>query len=373
MKQSKSIHHIKRAGTTLAKPVVKAAAKLPTPKRRKAPEDLMREALANVPKITNDTISEHREDVLAGARKYIYPLKHSRRAAVIISSSIIGAALILFVSYVCLALYKFQSTSSFVYDVTQVLPLPVAKAGNSWVSYNSYLFELRHYMHYYETQQGVDFTTVSGKAQLANYKKQALQQVIDDAYVKQLARKNHVRVTSTQVDNQVALVRSQNRLGTSQHEFDAVLNEFWGWDENDFKRELSAQMLSQAVAAKLDTDTTERATTALQQLQAGTDFATLAGQLSDDATTRANGGQYSGSIDKRNTSLPPQVMQELFKLQAGQISGLINTGYSLEIVRVNAITDGKVQASHIQFNFKPVSTYLQPLEAKSTTHRYIKV
>ena len=47
----------------------------------------------------------------------------------------------------------FQSTSGFIYDVSLVVPFPVAKAGPNWVSYESYLFELRRNMHYYQTQQ----------------------------------------------------------------------------------------------------------------------------------------------------------------------------------------------------------------------------
>ena len=49
--------------------------------------------------------------------------------------------------------------------------LPAAKAGSDWVSYESYLFELRHLKHYYETQQEVDFKSDSGKSQLTEFKK----------------------------------------------------------------------------------------------------------------------------------------------------------------------------------------------------------
>ena len=126
-------------------------------KRRKAPEERLKEAFANVPKITNETVAEHREEVLSSARKYIYPLQHSRKRIVFMSSSIAALAVFLFLAYILVALYRFQSTSSFIYGVTQVIPFPVAKVGGSWVSYDSYLFELKRYMHYYETQQQVNF------------------------------------------------------------------------------------------------------------------------------------------------------------------------------------------------------------------------
>ncbi|HEY1064306.1 MAG TPA: SurA N-terminal domain-containing protein [Candidatus Saccharimonadales bacterium] len=342
-------------------------------KKRPGAEERLKEAFANVPNITNETVAEHREDVLAGARKFIYPLKHSRRRVVVISSTIFVAALVVFLAYVSVSLYRFQSTSGFLYGVTKVIPFPIAKAGDSWVSYNSYLFELRHYMHYYETQQGVDFDSESGQEQLAVFKKQVLEQVSNDAYVKQLADKHNVRVSNRAVDNQVALVRSQNRLGTSNEEFREVLNEFWGWDENDFKRSLKQQMLAAAVVAKLDTETVKQANDALTQLKSGADFATLASQISEDENTKGNGGQYPGAIDRSNADIPAAVINQLFKLQPGQTSEVINTGYSLEIVKVNGVQDGRVQASHIAFNFKPIEDYIKPLKKQHKPQNYIKL
>jgi hypothetical protein len=345
----------------------KKITQVPRPfKRRKAAEERVRDAFANVPNITNETVAEHREDVLAGARKYIYPLKHSRRRAVIISSTIFVVALLVFLTYTSVALYKLQSTSGFMYGVTKVIPFPVAKAGGSWVSYNSYLFELRHYMHYYETQQGVDFDSDSGKQQLENYKNQALDQVVSDAYVKQLAAKNGVKVSDKAVSTQIELMRSQNRLGTTNRELNEVLNEYWGWNIRDFRRSVKQQMLSQAVAAKLDTQARQKADSALSQVQGGADFATTASQVSNDQ-------QYGTSIDRKDANLSPRVLAELFRLQPGQISDIIDTGYSYEIVKVTGVQDGKVQAQHIAINYNPINTYTAPLKKSAPPKEFITV
>ncbi len=355
------------------KKINKKIPKLPRPlKRRKGTEERVKEAFANVPKITNETIAEHREDVLRGARKFIYPLKHSRRRAIVISSTIFVTAVVVFMAYVSVSLYRLQTTDGFVYGVSKVIPFPVAKAGDSWVSYNSYLFQLRRYVHYYTTQQEADFTG-KDKAQLTNYKKQALDQVTNDAYVKQLAKQNEISISSRAVDQQVRLVRSQNRLGASEQEFREVLNEFWGWDETDFRRSLQQEMLAQAVVAKLDTDTANQASAVVRQLKAGGDFATIAAQASQDEPTKAGGGKYASPIDPNNTDLPAQVVAELTKLKPGEYSEVINTGYTLEIVKVDAVQDGKIQASHISFNFKPISDYIKPLKAKNSATSYIKL
>jgi hypothetical protein len=114
-------------------------------------------SLANIPQITTENIGEHREQVLKGARKFIYPLAHSKRTIVAVTLSVIVAAIIGLFTYCSLALYKFYQSNTFLYRVTQVVPFPIAKAGGHYVTYENYLFELRHYVHYYESQQQANF------------------------------------------------------------------------------------------------------------------------------------------------------------------------------------------------------------------------
>lgn len=342
-------------------------------KRAKAPEERVTEALSNVPRITTDTVGEHREEVLSTARKYIYPLQHSKHHVVRNSVLILLAVIIAFLAYCGLALYKFQSTGGFIYGVTKVLPFPVAKVGPNWVSYESYLFELRRDMHYYQTQQSANFSTPGGKEQLERLKRQAMNEVIEDAYVKQLAGQNGVSVSNQAVDNEVALLREQNRLGNSDRVFREVLNEFWGWNESDFKRELKQQLLQQAVVAKLDTGTNDRAEAALKQLQGGADFAAVAQQVSDDASTKAGGGQFPNAITSNDRSLPPVMTEELFKLKPGQTSGIIDTAYTLEIVKVTERSGDSLRAAHIQFRYQPIANYMRPLQDKEPPKEFIKV
>jgi parvulin-like peptidyl-prolyl isomerase len=342
-------------------------------KRGKSVEEKMTDAIQNVPRITNDTVSEHREEVLSSARRYIYPLQHSKHHVVRISIGILIFVLVAFFVATGLSLYKFQSTGGFTYDVTKVVPFPVAKVGKSWVSYESYLFELRRNMHYYQTQQQAEFTSKDGKAQLTRLKQQAMNQVIQDAYVKQLADKNHVSVSNRAVNNEVALVRSQNRLGGNDEVFKEVLNEYWGWSVADFKRELKQQMLQQAVVSKLDTQAQAKAESALKEVQGGLDFGAVAAAHSEDLATKVNGGQYPTAITPNDRDLPPAITAAIANLKPGQVSGIIDTGYTLEIVKVIDSTPGSVHAAHIQFNLQPIDTYIKPLEQKNPPTKYIKI
>jgi hypothetical protein len=339
--------------------------------RKKQPEKSLEQAIQGLPRITNETVAEHREEVLSSARKYIYPLQHSPHRVVIISVSLLVVVIVAFFTYCLLALYKFQSSSGFIYRVTQIIPFPVAKAGPRFVSYENYLFELRHYMHYYQTQQRVDFDSESGQQQIADFRKRAMERVIDYAYVKELANEHDVSVSDRELEDMITLVRTQNRLGSNNQVFADVLKEFWGWSVSDFKRELKQQMLAQKVVATLDTTAQARANEAYGRIQAGEDFAVVAQQYSQDVATKDNGGQYDFSISQTDRDLPPQVIDQLFRLQPGEVSGIINTGTGLEIIKHREADGTRVRASHIMFTFKPIDTYIDPLRKESRPRQLI--
>lgn len=344
---------------------------LKRPSFRRNKNETLQEVVQSIPRITNETVAEHREEVLSSARKYIYPLQHSAHRVVIISISLLVVVIVAFFTYCILALYKFQTTSMFLYRVSQVIPFPIAKAGPRYVAYENYLFELRHFIHYYQTQQRVDFSSESGEAQLNEFRKRAMDRVVDYAYVKELAKKRNISVSDTELNDAIRLVRAQNRLGSNDQVFEDVLKEFWGWSVSDFKRELRQQMLAQKVIATLDETVRVQATEASRRLQAGEDFAVLAKQYSADVISRDNGGNYGSSISQSDRTLSPQVIDALFKLQPGQISEVINTGSGLEIIKVIQKDGTKVQAAHISFVFKPITDYINPLKNKDKPDIFI--
>lgn len=330
------------------------------------------DALSAAPRITNETIAEHREIVLKGARKYKYPLEHSKHRIVMVSTALLSVGIISFFVYAGLSLYRFQSTSLFMYRVTQIVPFPVAKAHKSWVSYESYLFELRRYMHYYETQQQVDFSSDSGKFQLDTYRPKALQQVIDSAYVKELAAEHHISVSRGDVDDAIATLRTQNQLGSNNKDLASVTQKFFGWSIDDLRRQLRQELLAQKVAAKLDTTAYAKAQNIVLQLNSGADFATLATQVSDDASTKGDGGQYNDqAITVSSQEVPPQVVRQLAQMKVNETSDIITTPSSFEVVKLLSVDNGKYRAAHIQINFNDIQTYLQPQEKKNPPKRFI--
>ncbi len=331
-------------------------------------------ALQNVPRITNETVAEHREEVLKGARKFKYPLEHSKHKIVIVTSGLLLVALVAFFIGTSINLYRLQSTSSFMYHVTQVVPFPVAKVGKQYVAYENYLFEMRRYMHYYRTQQQVDFSSESGKLQLADYKPRAMKKVIDAVYVKDLARKQGITVSDAEVQDALAMLRSQNRL-TSDKELESVIRRFYGWSIEDLKRQLRQELLAQKVAASLDTETSTKASSIVQQIKAGGDFAALAAQYSADDTTKGNGGQYTDTaISLGSQEVSPILIRELARLKPGEVSNIITTQSSFEIVKLLEVdSSGKYKAAHIEIPFKPIATYTDGLASKTKVKYFISI
>lgn len=323
------------------------------------------------PRITTNTINEHREEILGRARKYIYPLQHSKHRVVLISMAIFITVTVIFFSYCAAALYKLRINTGFLYGVTKVIPFPIARSGGKFIAYENYLFELRRYTHYYVTQQKLDFKSDAGKQQLADFRRRAMNKIVDDFYVKQLAAQRKVSVSNQEIDQVIAIVRSQNRLGSSDQVFEDVLRDYWGWRLDDFKRSLHNELLAQKVIANLDRQANLRALTALNELKAGADFADVAKKYSDDLDTKTNGGEFGYPISRTTRSLTAQTTDALFKLKPGQFSDIINTGNGLEIVK-NIETNGdRIRAAHIIFNFKDINSYLNDFKEKQPTRTFV--
>ncbi len=358
-KEDKSISDNKRTRRFL-KPRIKR-------KEAVAPTD------AAVPRITNETVTQHREEVLGGARKYIYPLRHSRHKIVITTVIILVTVVIAFMSFVLLSLYKFQSTSTFMYQVTKVVPLPVARVGGSFVSYESYLFELRHYIHYFETQQEVDFASDQGKAQLADQRKKSLDKVVNFAYIQRIAKEKNISVSPEEVDAQITVLREQNKLGDDNKVFEDVLKDYWGWSVADFRRSIQQELLTTKVLQSLDTGTKSRAEAALAEIKSGKDFGDVAKRYSDDSATKDRGGELGFLVSKSDRNIPPQTIDALFKLQPGQVSGIVNIGYGLEIIKNLGLQDDKSKAARIFFSYQDINNFLNDFREKQKPHAFIRV
>lgn len=101
--------------------------------------------------------------------------------------------------------------------------------------------------------------------------------------------------------------------------------------------EAVAQAAKDALAAAMQGARSEAEATALandivKKLREGADFAKLVEQYSDDAGSKANGGDFG--VIKPNSAYPEDVRKAVFALQPGQVTDPIKTGNSLYIMRL---------------------------------------
>lgn len=347
------------------------------PRKRRSIKHVIRRKKPTInseaPRITNETVAAHRDEVLSSARKYITPLQQSKHRIVVVSTTLFIVTLVFFVTYCTLSLYKLQTNSTFLYRVTQVVPFPIARIGGDFVAYENYLFELRRYVHYYNTQVKIDFKDPRYKDQLVDFRRRAAEKVVNDAYIKELAKTHSVTVSDREVNDQVELLRAQNRLGNTNQVFEDVLKDYFGWTVDDFKRSIRQDLLAEKLVAKLDTETKARADAALNELKGGADFTTVAKKYSDDAATKENGGDLGVVVDRTSRDLGPQATDALFKLKPGEYSGIINVGSSLEIIKSLEVNGEKARAAHIVFSFNDVNQYLNDVKDKRKAKYYIKL
>jgi len=106
-------------------------------------------------RITSETVAHHRERILAGGRRFKYPVQYARHKLVFNAILISLSALIVVLFVGWWQLYKAQNTSEFMYRITKVVPMPIASIDGQSVLYSDYLLKYRSSVHYLEQKEQV--------------------------------------------------------------------------------------------------------------------------------------------------------------------------------------------------------------------------
>src|SRR5664279_913096 len=151
-------------------------------------------------RITNETVAEHRERILAGGRRFKYPMQYARHKLVVNAIIIILVTVLTLILVGWWQLYPVQNTSTFFYRVTRVLPLPVASVDGQQVRYGDYLMHFNGSAHYLQQSEQVDLNSDDGKRQLDFIKRKSMDKVIADAYAAKLAREQNIIISDAEID-----------------------------------------------------------------------------------------------------------------------------------------------------------------------------
>ncbi len=327
-------------------------------------------AVANPKRITNDSMTKHREEALADAKKFKYPLKHSKYKIAIISSVLIVVALLLFSAFSYSLLYKQQNIGDFAYRISTIVPVPVARVGGSWVSFEKYLFEVRQNAHYLINQENVNFETPEGSNALKNLKEASLNRIKENEIVRQLAVQNGVKVSDEEIDQQLEVIREAGGIGDDSQTLEDTLRDFYGWELNDLRRVVKDQLLKQKIVRVLDTDTRSEIEVVYAAITSGEKtFEAAVVEYSEDGLTKEKKG-ILGTITRDEKDLPASLINAAFELADGETSEIVETKFGLHIVkRIDSKSENEVKVAHILIEWEDpqvfIDRYKEELEIKN--------
>ena len=323
-------------------------------------------------RITNETVAEHREQVLAGGRKFKYPLQYTKHRLLIISLVLVVSAILLFSGFCTWQLYGLQSTDRFMYRLTQIVPLPVAKVDDNWVSYSDYLLRLRSAIHYLSTKEAVNFNSDDGKRQLDYQKRLAMDKAIENAYVERLAKDNDIKVSAQEVDDFIRRQISTYHLGVTPEVYRQVIRDYYDWSFDEYQDSISQQLLRKKVSARLDDAAKRKIVTLLQQLKKGADFAKLAKAQSEDLTTKSQGGDWG--VVSKDTDDPSGLINIASGLEPKHFSDVIEGVDGFYIVKlVQKRDNGDLHLAKIFIAYHVVSQRLEDLKKGDRIQEFIQV
>ncbi len=322
-------------------------------------------------RITNETVAEHREQILAGGRRFKYPLQYSRHKLVINSLLIGIASLVVAAVLFWWQMYPAQNTSNFMYRLTQIIPVPVATVDGESVPYNMYLKRFLSSVHYLEEQNNLNVNSQDGKKEIEYRKRVELDNAIRDAYATKLAREHHVTVSDKDVDDFIAQDLESKKVSASTYE-KTVLAVFYDWSMADYRSVVRAELLKRKVSFAVDTPAKSKADRVLAALRnPGADFGTVAKAETDDEATRASGGD-SGDVPLKTLD-SNGVIARAHSLEPGQVSDLIYGTDGYYIVKLTSKNDQSIRFQFIKIALHEFDQRLAAVKQAGKVKEYISV
>lgn len=329
--------------------------------------------------ITNETVAEYREQILASGRKFKYPVQYTKRR-LITNALIIGAlALVIFCGVTYWALYSVKTTSTFFYRLTQVIPLPVANVDGEPVRYSDYLLGFKSsqtYIRTKETPQQNSYADNSpeAKAQYAFYKESAMKDAINLAYARKIAREQGITVSNQQVSERIDELRktasSQGEI--SQEAYDRSVLQIYGQTREENRYSLQQNLLRQAVTYHIDSQAQATAADIAADIkkEPGKELQLYA----EKARKRDQNVQLLASGWVKKTNIDGGLAALAATLKTGQVVGPVKStkGDGYYFVRlIEKDKDGRINYQYIKVPLTAFANRLRQLEARGAIKRYI--
>ena len=321
-------------------------------------------------RITNETVAEHREQILAGGRKFKYPVQYAKHKLVLNSVFIgLGAIALLFVLCWYL-LYHAQYNSKFMYRLTQLVPVPVANVDGENVRYSEYLKKYRSDIFSLVQQEQINLRSADGKRQSEYYKRRELDSAVKEAYVAKLAREKNINVTRTEIDDFITRTVNSKSISLEAYE-KTVLRNFYDWSLDEYRGVVKARLMTQKVSFAIDDAAKKRAESLAAQAAGGADFAALAAANSDDLATRGNGGD-AGTLPLDNQDANGLIAAAK-RMNPNQVSQPIQGSDGYYIIKLIDKNETAVHYAQIKVGLTELDKRFEAVKKAGKVKEYIKV
>ena len=316
-------------------------------------------------RITNETVAEHRERILAGGRRFKYPVQYAKHRLVINTIVISVIALIFVTVLIWEQLYIGQNTSTFFYRITRVVPLPVATIDGQPVRYSDYLVGFRSQEHYLQFKQGVDLYSKENKSQLDLIKRQALDDAIADSYAAKLASKDKTTITTSEVDDAIKRQRQSRDGVTSEDTYYAIVLDHFNWTPDEVREVTAHKLLRQKVAYQIDTVASGQRDQVVEKLKTESDFDKVAASVAPVGDAKVE-SSVTPNVPSNNQD--GGLAEAASKLAIGQVSPVFRstTGDGYYVVKLLQ-KDNNDRISYATLKI-PLTTFQNQLKKVKSDH-----
>lgn len=328
-------------------------------------------------RITNETVAEHRERILAGGRRFKYPIQYARHKLVINALIISIVALVLLVLLGWWQLYIAQNSSSFMYRLTRLTNVPVASVDSEMVPFGDYLMLYRASEHWLGKYDEIKLDSKDGQVQLAHVKRQSLDNAEKHALATKLARERGLSVSEKEITAMIDQQRTMVNGRMTMESYEQTSRRLFDWSPEDNRLAVKASILRAKVSFAIDekADSMQKRAGDIIRKHGG-DLEKAAEEIGEVADGQRAVVQTTGLIHNTSTLSGVGVpVAEAAKLPVGEVSGVMksNTDEGYFFVKVLEKTDSQVNLAFIHIPLTEFDRRFEELRTSGKVKEFISV
>lgn len=324
-------------------------------------------------RITNETVAKHREQILAGGRKFKYPYQYARHKLVINTVAIGVVVVLILVVFGWWQLYRVQNTGEFMYRVTSVVPVSVGSVDGEQIRYSDYLMRYRSQQYGLKSQNQLGLSSKDSTRQLDYVKRQVFEGLVADMYAQKIAPKYNVTVSDQDVQKVIDSKRVTANGTVSQEVFyNNSIKNILNLDPDEYRHMVRQSLVQQKVGYAVDSvaqKTRDEVTAALFASKKRITFSDVIKKFGAKNPNIEFGA--SGMVPKENKD--GGLTQQVLQMKDGEVSHAIEstTGDGYYFVQRLQANDKQVSYQFIRIRLTAFDGMLQNLKKQDKVHEYI--